>query len=130
MSDIKTIVVPWDDGTDDEIRFTYSGGITIEIESDNNQTKFERRKLIVFKTDFPNHAQTAHITENEVYFSLVQTVDNVMIILSQASNQTKGDLIIEVDPTWVQIPALGNLPDGDNVRVLTNRLPHNSFKLS
>lgn len=129
MSDTKTIVVPWDDGTDDVIRFTYSGGITIEIESDNNQTKFERRKLIVFKTDFPNHAQTEHITENEVYFSLVQTVDNVVIILSQASNQTKGDPIIEVDPTWVQIPTLGNLPDGGNVMVLTNEL-HNGFKLS
>ena len=129
MSDTKTIVVPWDDGTDDKIRFTYSGGITIKIESDNNQTKFERRKLIVFKTDFPNHAQTAHITENEVYFSLVQTVDNVVIILSQASNQTKGDPIIEVDPNWVQIPALGNLSDEGNVMVLPNGL-HNSFKLS
>lgn len=83
------LTIPWDDGSGDNmyIEFTGQPGNTeLPITSDVNESGYERRKTLVFKT-----TNTGNTLPSEAYLTIVQKTGNLVVAIYDNIGSTYGD---------------------------------------
>lgn len=80
--------IPWDDGYGDNLYIEYTGqpgNNELLITSDFNNTGFERRKTLIFKT--PSNGKL----HSEAYLTVIQKTDNLIVAIYDNIGSSYGD---------------------------------------
>lgn len=85
---MSKITIPWDDGSGDNLYIESTGqpgNNELPITSDFNDTGFERRKTLIFKT------QSNGKLPSEAYLTVIQKTDNLIVAIYDNIGSSYGD---------------------------------------